>query len=162
MNKLVNIVIIVLGLGISTASIADDALPIQTIQSLYSHSMEMSKHFNGFDNTQLLSKFSSPSLKRIFERDEQLVNRDNDLGCIEFDVMWLTNAGGVGAPLYMQQYDYKYIFVGIGEKDGLEPRSLTYEMSCNADACVIDDILLGEEKESFKENMNRCLKDRNA
>ncbi|WP_158667165.1 hypothetical protein [Vitreoscilla sp. C1] len=154
---------LIFGLSLSSISMnssADDALPIQTIQSLYSHSMEMSKHIEHFSNNELLVKFATPSLKKVFNADSAYVSKSKELGCLDHDVMWQTNDSAEGANLYLQQVDYKFIVVGIGATEGLEARSITYEMSCNANECKIDD--LWYEDQSFKEGMTACLKELKA
>ncbi|AOA58331.1 hypothetical protein BFG52_08170 [Acinetobacter larvae] len=135
---------------------ADDAGPIRTIQALYSHSMEMNKHFRDYDSNNLLAKFATKDLKQLFIADDQLMERTGELGCIEIDLMWLTNGDAEGAELFLEQIDDRHVAVVIGQTEDMESRSLIYQMDCDGAACKINDLIIGGEF-SFKQGLAECL-----
>lgn len=150
-------IIILSALSILSGSAkADDTLAMKTVQELYHSSLKVRKHTATLDRNALLEKVSTAELQKLFKADHELVKRTGELGCIDYDLMWLTDGQVESAPLSFKAEANNQVTVHIGESKGLKERSLSYQMQCDTESCKVSDLFL-ENDVSFKRILGECL-----
>ncbi|WP_353172552.1 hypothetical protein [Acinetobacter rudis] len=140
----------------SVSTHASEALALKTVEDLYHGSLNLKNNKRDFDNNTLLEKASTVQLQKLWKADQDLIKRTNELGCIDYDLMWLNDGGSNNGKLSFKALGNDQVIVHIGESTGLKARSLIYQMQCNDQFCKVNDLIL-ENDVSFKRVLSECL-----
>lgn len=152
----------VFGLCIGSSVFAESP-QVQYIKRMYKESVKLEsipidRRKTNYDYNYYLKYFDS-NIRKLYARDDKYGKAiEGTTGCIDYDVLWQGNDLNPKAKLTFTQPNIDKVKVTIGATEGLEKRSVTYQVKCQKDGnCKITEIFEGEKP--FTKEMSKCLDD---
>ena len=144
----------VLGLCISSCVFAESP-QMQYIKRMYKESVKLETSKTNYDYDYYLKYFDS-NIRKIYARNDEYQEETGGIVCIDYDVLWQGNDLDPMAKLTFTQPTGNKVKVTIGATEGLEQRSVTYQVKCQKDGkCKITEIF--ERGKPFTKDKSKCL-----
>ena len=146
----------VFGLCIGSSVFAESP-QMQYIKKLYKESVKLeSREIN--NNPRYYLKYFDSNIRKIYARDDKYGEATEGIACIDYDVLWQGQDLDPKAKLTFTQPSTDKVKVTIGATEGLEKRSVIYQVKCQKDGnCKITEIFEGGKL--FTKEMSKCLDD---
>ena len=130
---------------------------MQYIKKLYKESVKLeSREIN--NNPRYYLKYFDSNIRKIYARDDKYGEATEGIACIDYDVLWQGQDLDPKAKLTFTQPSTDKVKVTIGATEGLEKRSVIYQVKCQKDGnCKITEIFEGGKP--FTKEMSKCLDD---
>jgi len=130
---------------------------MQYIKKLYKESVKLeSREIN--NNPRYYLKYFDSNIRKIYARDDKYGEATEGIACIDYDVLWQGQDLDPKAKLTFTQPSTDKVKVTIGATEGLEKRSVIYQVKCQKDGnCKITEIFEGGKP--FTKKMSKCLDD---
>nr|WP_303802149.1 hypothetical protein [Snodgrassella alvi] len=146
----------VFGLCIGSSVFAESP-QMQYIKKLYKESVKLeSREIN--NNPRYYLKYFDSNIRKIYARDDKYGEATEGIACIDYDVLWQGQDLDPKAKLTFTQPSTDKVKVTIGATEGLEKRSVIYQVKCQKDGnCKITEIFEGGKP--FTKEMSKCLDD---
>ena len=146
----------VFGLCIGSSVFAEST-QMQYIKKLYKESVKLeSREIN--NNPRYYLKYFDSNIRKIYARDDKYGEATEGIACIDYDVLWQGQDLDPKAKLTFTQPSTDKVKVTIGATEGLEKRSVIYQVKCQKDGnCKITEIFEGGKP--FTKEMSKCLDD---
>ena len=146
----------VFGLCIGSSVFAESP-QVQYIKKMYKESVKLeSREIN--NNPRYYLKYFDSNIRKIYARDDKYGEATEGIACIDYDVLWQGNDLNPKAKLTFTQPSTGKVKVTIGATEGLEKRSVIYQVKCQKDGnCKITEIFEGGKP--FTKEMSKCLDD---
>lgn len=151
----------VFGLCIGSSVFAE--IPqVQYIKRMYKESVKLEsipidRRKTNFDYDYYLKYFDN-NIRKLYARDNEYQKATKGIACIDYDVLWQGNDLNPKAKLTFTQPSTDKVKVTIGATEGLEKRSVTYQVKCLKDGdCKITEIFEGGKP--FTKDLSKCLDD---
>ena len=146
----------VFGLCIGSSVFAEST-QMQYIKKLYKESVKLeSREIN--NNPGYYLKYFDSNIRKIYARDDKYGEATEGIACIDYDVLWQGQDLDPKAKLTFTQPSTDKVKVTIGATEGLEKRSVIYQVKCQKDGnCKITEIFEGGKP--FTKEMSKCLDD---
>ena len=151
----------VFGLCISSCVFAESP-QVQYIKRMYKESVKLEsvpldRRKTNYDYDYYLKYFDS-NIRKIYARDDKYGEATEGIACIDYDVLWQGQDLDPKAKLTFTQPSTDKVKVTIGATEGLEKRSVTYQVECQKNGdCKITEIFEGGKP--FTKKMSKCLDD---
>ena len=144
----------VLGLCISSCVFAESP-QMQYIKRMYKESVKLETSKTNYDYDYYLKYFDS-NIRKLYDRNDEYQEETGGIVCIDYDVLWQGNDLDPKAKLTFTQPTGNKVKVTIGATEGLEQRSVTYQVKCQKDGdCKITEIF--ERGKPFTKGKSKCL-----
>ena len=144
----------VLGLCISSCVFAESP-QMQYIKRMYKESVKLETSKTNYDYDYYLKYFDS-NIRKLYDRNDEYQEETGGIVCIDYDVLWQGNDLDPKAKLTFTQPTGNKVKVTIGATEGLEQRSVTYQVKCQKDGdCKITEIF--ERGKPFTKDKSKCL-----
>ena len=146
----------VFGLCIGSSVFAESP-QMQYIKKLYKESVKLeSREIN--NNPRYYLKYFDSNIRKIYARDDKYGEATEGIACIDYDVLWQGQDLDPKAKLTFTQPSTDKVKVTIGATEGLEKRSVIYQVKCQKDGnCKITEIFEGGKP--FTKEMSKRLDD---
>ena len=146
----------VFGLCIGSSVFAESP-QVQYIKKMYKESVKLeSREIN--NNPRYYLKYFDSNIRKLYARDDKYGEATEGIACIDYDVLWQGNDLNPKAKLTFTQPSTGKVKVTIGATEGLEKRSVIYQVKCQKDGnCKITEIFEGGKP--FTKEMSKCLDD---
>ena len=151
----------VFGLYIGSSVFAESP-QVQYIKRMYKESVKLEsipidRRKTNYDYDYYLKYFDS-NIRKLYARDDKYGEATEGIACIDYDVLWQGNDLNPKAKLTFTQQSTDKVEVTIGATEGLEKRSVTYQVKCQKDGdCKITEIF--EYGKPFTKVTSKCLDD---
>lgn len=151
----------VFGLYIGSSVFAESP-QVQYIKRMYKESVKLEsipidRRKTNYDHNYYLKYFDS-NIRKLYARDDKYGEATEGIACIDYDVLWQGNDLNPKAKLTFTQQSTDKVEVTIGATEGLEKRSVTYQVKCLKDGdCKITEIFEGGKP--FTKDISKCLDD---
>ena len=151
----------VFGLCIGSSVFAESP-QVQYIKRMYKESVKLEsipidRRKTNYDYNYYLKYFDS-NIRKLYARDDKYGEATEGIACIDYDVLWQGNDLNPKAKLTFTQQSTDKVEVTIGATEGLEKRSVTYQVKCQKDGdCKITEIF--EYGKPFTKVTSKCLDD---
>lgn len=151
----------VFGLYIGSSVFAESP-QVQYIKRMYKESVKLEsipidRRKTNYDYNYYLKYFDS-NIRKLYARDDKYGEATEGIACIDYDVLWQGNDLNPKAKLTFTQQSTDKVEVTIGATEGLEKRSVTYQVKCQKDGdCKITEIF--EYGKPFTKVTSKCLDD---
>ena len=151
----------VFGLCIGSSVFAESP-QVQYIKRMYKESVKLEsipidRRKTNYDYNYYLKYFDS-NIRKLYARDDKYGEATEGIACIDYDVLWQGNDLNPKAKLTFTQQSTDKVEVTIGATEGLEKRSVTYQVKCLKDGdCKITEIFEGGKP--FTKDISKCLDD---
>ena len=151
----------VFGLCIGSSVFAESP-QVQYIKRMYKESVKLEsvpldRRKTNYDYDYYLKYFDS-NIRKIYARDDKYGEATEGIACIDYDVLWQGQDLDPKAKLTFTQPSTDKVKVTIGATEGLEKRSVTYQVECQKNGdCKITEIFEGGKP--FTKKMSKCLDD---
>ena len=151
----------VFGLCISSCVFAESP-QVQYIKRMYKESVKLEsvpldRRKTNYDYDYYLKYFDS-NIRKLYERDNKYQKATEGIACIDYGVLWQGQDLDPKAKLTFTQPSTDKVKVTIGATEGLEKRSVTYQVECQKNGdCKITEIFEGGKP--FTKKMSKCLDD---
>ena len=110
------------------------------------------------NNPRYYLKYFDSNIRKIYARDDKYGEATEGIACIDYDVLWQGQDLDPKAKLTFTQPSTDKVKVTIGATEGLEKRSVTYQVKCQKDGdCKITEIF--EYGKPFTKVTSKCLDD---
>ena len=135
---------------------------VQYIKRMYKKSVKLEsipldRRKTNYDYDYYLKYFDS-NIRKIYARDDKYGEATEGIACIDYDVLWQGQDLDPKAKLTFTQPSTDKVKVTIGATEGLEKRSVIYQVKCQKDGnCKITEIFEGGKP--FTKEMSKCLDD---
>jgi hypothetical protein len=149
----------VFGLCISSGVFAESP-QVQYIKRMYKESVKLEsipidRRKTNYDYNYYLKYFDS-NIRKLYARDDKYGATETARICIYYNVLWQGNDLDPKAKLTFTQPTGNKVKVTIGATEGLEQRSVTYQVKCQKDGdCKITEIF--ERGKPFTKGKSKCL-----
>jgi len=139
------------------SSVFAESPQMQYIKKLYKESVKLeSREIN--NNPRYYLKYFDSNIRKIYARDDKYGEATEGIACIDYDVLWQGQDLDPKAKLTFTQPSTDKVKVTIGATEGLEKRSVTYQVECQKNGdCKITEIFEGGKP--FTKKMSKCLDD---
>jgi len=146
----------VFGLCISSCVFAESP-QVQYIKRMYKESVKLDRRKTNYDYDYYLKYFDS-NIRKLYARDNEYQKATKGIACIDYGVLWQGQDLDPKAKLTFTQPSTDKVKVTIGATEGLEKRSVTYQVECQKNGdCKITEIFEGGKP--FTKKMSKCLND---
>ena len=151
----------VFGLCISSCVFAESP-QVQYIKRMYKESVKLEsvpldRRKTNYDYDYYLKYFDS-NIRKLYARDNEYQKATKGIACIDYGVLWQGQDLDPKAKLTFTQPSTDKVKVTIGATEGLEKRSVTYQVECQKNGdCKITEIFEGGKP--FTKKMSKCLND---
>ena len=151
----------VFGLCISSCVFAESP-QVQYIKRMYKESVKLEsvpldRRKTNYDYDYYLKYFDS-NIRKLYARDNEYQKATKGIACIDYGVLWQGQDLDPKAKLTFIQPSTDKVKVTIGATEGLEKRSVTYQVECQKNGdCKITEIFEGGKP--FTKKMSKCLDD---
>ena len=151
----------VFGLCISSCVFAESP-QVQYIKRMYKESVKLEsvpldRRKTNYDYDYYLKYFDS-NIRKLYARDNEYQKATKGIACIDYGVLWQGQDLDPKAKLTFTQPSTDKVKVTIGATEGLEKRSVTYQVECQKNGdCKITEIFEGGKP--FTKKMSKCLDD---
>ena len=151
----------VFGLCISSCVFAESP-QVQYIKRMYKESVKLEsvpldRRKTNYDYDYYLKYFDS-NIRKLYARDNEYQKATKGIACIDYGVLWQGQDLDPKAKLTFTQPSTDKVKVTIGATEGLEKRSVTYQVKCQKNGdCKITEIFEGGKP--FTKKMSKCLDD---
>ena len=146
----------VFGLCIGSSVFAESP-QVQYIKRMYKESVKLESRETNNDLYYFLKYFDS-NIRKLYDRNDEYGAATEGIACIDYDVLWQGQDLDPKAKLTFTQPSTDKVKVTIGATEGLEKRSVIYQVKCQKDGnCKITEIFEGGKP--FTKEMSKCLDD---
>lgn len=149
------VLLILLSLFISSNVFAESP-QMQYIKGMYKESVKLESRETN-NNPYYYLKYFDSNIKKIYARaDKYNTITQGTTGCLDYMVLWQGQDLNPKAKLTFTEPSKGRVKVTIGATEGLERRSVTYQVKCQKDGdCKITEIF--EYGKPFTKEMTKCL-----
>lgn len=152
------ILLTLLGLCASSNVFAESP-QMQYIKGMYKESVKLESRETN-NNPYYYLKYFDSNIKKIYARaDKYNTITQGTTGCLDYMVLWQGQDLNPKAKLTFTEPSKGRVKVTIGATEGLERRSVTYQVKCNqqGNSCKITEII--ERGKPFTKVTSKCLDD---